>query len=126
MIKPTESELSILSILWSDGPSTVRHVNEKLNTERRVGYTNTLKMMQLMHEKGMLDRDETSRSHIYIPLVQAEDVRNNVLNRMINTVFEGKTSNLLVHALGNYKPSEEELTEIKRLIEKLDNSSNND
>ena len=122
-MKPADSELSILSVLWSEGPSTVRHVNEQLNKERRVGYTNTLKMMQLMHEKGMLSRDESSRSHVYNAQLQADEVRKDLLDHMVNSIFGGKTSNLLVHALGSYKPSHEELDEIRKLIDRLDNSN---
>lgn len=121
-MKPTQSELTILGILWKEGPSTVRVVNQKLNIERRVGYTNTLKMMQLMHEKKLLSRDESSRSHIYTPLLKAEEVRNDVLSQLIDSVFEGKTTNLLVHALGNYSPSKDELDEIKFLIDNLDSN----
>ncbi len=119
-MKPTDSELSVLSVLWKDGPSTVRHVNEKLNTERRVGYTNTLKIMQIMHDKGLLDRDESSRSHVYAPAVGPMDVKRDILSHMIDSVFDGKTSDLLVHALGNYQPSTEELAQIRALINKLE------
>jgi predicted transcriptional regulator len=120
-MKPTESELSILSVLWNDGPSTVRQVNEQLNKTRKVGYTNTLKMMQLMHEKGILKRDESSRSHIYESITKPEEVKQHLLRNMVDTVFGGKTSNLLLHALGNYTPSADELKEIKSMIDKLDN-----
>ncbi|MEX0986899.1 MAG: BlaI/MecI/CopY family transcriptional regulator [Bacteroidales bacterium] len=123
-MKPTDSELAILTILWNDGPSTVRHVNEKLNKGRRVGYTNTLKMMQLMLEKGILSRNESARSHIYTSSINPETVKKDFLSHMIDTVFDGKTSNLLVHALGNYKPTDEELAEIKSIIDKLDNDGN--
>jgi BlaI family penicillinase repressor len=119
-MKPTNSELTILAILWKEGPSTVREVNEKLNIERRVGYTNTLKIMQLMHEKKLLSRNESSRSHIYSPLIKADEVKSDVLTQMIDSIFEGNTANLLVHALGNYTPSKEELHEIKSLIDKLE------
>jgi len=119
-MKPTNSELTILGILWKDGPCTVREVNEKLNTARRVGYTNTLKMMQLMHDKKMLTRDESSRSHIYSPLIKAENVKSDVLTQMVESVFDGKTTNLLLHALGSYTPSKDELNEIKSLINNLE------
>ena len=119
-IKPTESELVILGILWKEGSATVRQVNEILNTEKRVGYTNTLKMMQLMFEKGLLNRDASSRSHIYSAVVEETQVKDNVLNQMVNSIFEGKTTNLLVHALGSYSPSKEELAEIKALLENLE------
>ena len=122
-MKPTDSELTILGVLWKDGPSTVRHINENLNEERRVGYTNTLKMMQLMHEKGLLDRDESSRSHIYSAVIKADEVKSNILSHMINSIFEGNTKNLLVHALGDYTPSKEELAEIKLLLDNLEDDT---
>ena len=124
-MKPTESELSILQIFWKDGASTVRHVNEQLNLGKRVGYTNTLKIMQLMHEKGLLTRDETSRSHVYSTTGDSEEIKGKMLNQLINSVFQGSRASLLVHALGNYKPSEVELKEIKSLINKLEEDGNN-
>jgi BlaI family transcriptional regulator, penicillinase repressor len=122
-VKPTESELSILRILWKSGDSTVRDVNADLNLIRKVGYTNTLKMMQLMHEKGLLSRDETNRSHIYSPIIQADDIRSNLLNHMIETVFEGSTSRMMVHALGNYKASPEEIEEIRSLLNNIEDDA---
>jgi len=119
-VKPTESELSILRILWKSGNSTVRDVNSDLNQTRKVGYTNTLKMMQLMHEKGLLSRDESNRSHIYTPTIQADDIRSNLLNHMIDTVFEGSTSRMMMHALGNYKASHEEIEEIRSLLKNIE------
>lgn len=122
-VKPTESELSILRILWKSGASTVRDVNAGLNISRKVGYTNTLKMMQLMHEKGLLNRDETNRSHIYSPTIQADDIRSNLLNHMIETVFEGSTSRMMLHALGNYKASPEEIKKIRSLLNNIENDA---
>lgn len=119
-MKPTDSELSVLSVLWKDGPSTVRHVNDRLNTERRVGYTNTLKIMQIMHDKGLLERDESARSHVYAPAIGPDDVKRDILSHMIDSVFDGKTSDLLVHALGNYKPAAGELEQIRNMINKLE------
>ncbi len=122
IVKPTESELSILRILWRSGASTVRNVNVDLNRTRKVGYTNTLKMMQLMHEKGLLSRDESNRSHIYTPTIQADDIRSNLLNHMIDTVFEGSTSSMMMHALGNYKASPEEIEEIRSLLNNIEDN----
>ena len=120
-MKPTESELGILRILWKLGSSTVRQVNIQLNLDRKVGYTNTLKMMQLMLEKGILTRDESNRSHVYSPVIQADDIRNNLLNHVIDTVFEGSTSRMMIHALGNYKASKEEIDEIKSILKTIEN-----
>lgn len=121
-LKPTESEFSILRILWKSGPSTVRDVNAKLNLTKKVGYTNTLKMMQLMHEKGMLSRDETNRSHIYAPTIQAHDIKSKMLRHMIDTVFEGSTSSMMMHALGNYKASPEEIEEIRSILKNIEDN----
>lgn len=119
-MKPTSSELSILTVLWTDGPSTVRQVNEQLNKQRRVGYTNTLKMMQIMHDKGMLKRDESSRSHIYSSAIEPESVKRDLVTQMVDSVFDGSTSELLMHALGNYKPSKDEIEEIRKLINRIE------
>jgi BlaI family penicillinase repressor len=120
-IKPTDSELEIMQVLWENGPLTVREVNETLNRTRRVGYTTTLKMMQIMTEKGMLSRDTSMRSHIYAPTVKPEEVRSGILDHIIRTVFQGSTSNLVLQALGNSGVSREEMEEIRELIEKLEN-----
>lgn len=125
-MKPTDAEFTILNVLWQEGASTVRQVNEKLNLERRVGYTNTLKMMQIMHDKGMLARDESSRSHVYSPLMNPSDVRQDILQGLINTVFGGRMSNLLIQALGTYKPSQKELEEIKSILNKFEENGDLD
>ena len=117
--KPTEAELEILSLLWSKGPSTVRTIHEALSKNRDVFYTTTLKTMQVMTEKGLLSRDTKQRSHIYHATIQQKQVANNMLDKLVNTVFLGSTSQLIVSALGQKKPSREELEEIKLLIDKL-------
>jgi len=119
-MKPTESELEILQLLWEHGPMTVRELNDIHNTQRRVGYTTSLKMMQIMTEKGMLTRDTALRSHIYSPALLPEDVQTNILDHVLNTVFMGNRSRLLVQALGNRPVSSEELSELKALIKKLE------
>ena len=121
MIKPTESELEILGILWSKGPSTVRVVNDELSLKRRVGYTTTLKLMQIMHEKGLVKRDDSIKTHIYQPAVSREKTQKHLLSKMITTVFGGDTTQLVIQALGNHKASAEELEEIQKMIENLKN-----
>ena len=118
-MKPTDSELEILQILWKDGPSTVKAVNEELNKKRNVGYTTTLKIMQIMHEKGILERELQHRSHIYSPTLQPEEVRRSVLDHMINTAFNGNTSTLVLQALGNHKATQEEIDAIKKLLDTM-------
>ena len=119
MLKPTESELEIMQILWENGPLTVRDVNDLLNKHRRVGYTTSLKIMQIMAEKGLLSRDTESRSHIYTPTLQPAEVQSTILNHILKTVFKGSRSNMVIQALGNHSASNEELEEIRVLIEKM-------
>lgn len=118
--KPTESELEILQILWEFGPLTVRELNDKHNEERKVGYTTSLKMMQIMTEKGLLSRDTGERSHIYSPLLRSEEVQSTMLDHVLKTVFKGNRSNLVLQALGKQDASPEEISEIKSLIKKLE------
>ncbi|TXK37776.1 BlaI/MecI/CopY family transcriptional regulator [Pontibacter qinzhouensis] len=118
--KPTEAELEILQLLWQHGPSTVRFVNEELNKAKEVGYTTTLKFMQIMTEKGMLAPDKSSRTHIYRPLLQEEDTQRKLLNRFLDTAFRGSASKLVMQALGNRETSQEELNEIRNLLDKLE------
>jgi predicted transcriptional regulator len=118
--KPTDSELEILQLLWEFGPLTVRELNDKLNKERKVGYTTSLKMMQIMTEKGLLSRDTGDRSHIYSPLLRSEEVQSTMLEHILKTVFKGNRSSLVLQALGNRDASPEEISEIKSLIKKLE------
>lgn len=124
MIKPTESELEILNILWSQGPCNVRTVNEIMNEQKEVGYTTTLKLMQIMTQKGLVERDESSRSHIYSAKIEAEDIQGQMLDKLLNTAFGGSASKLVLSALGSGKASARELEEIKALIQKLEQDGN--
>ena len=118
--KPTDSELQILQILWREGQATVREVNNELNTIKRVGYTTTLKIMQIMNEKSLLKREKDGRTHVYIPLVKEEETQKYLLNRFLLTTFGGSAGKLVMQALGNHKSSHDELVEIKRLINKIE------
>jgi predicted transcriptional regulator len=119
--RPTESELEILEILWQKGAATVRQVNEQLETQgKHVGYTTTLKMMQLMTEKGLLSRKPAGRLHIYEPLIQEGATRNALINKMIDAAFGGSATKLVLQALGNHKTTPEELREIRQLIDKME------
>lgn len=124
MPKPSDSELEIMQILWEKGPLTVRDVNDFLNLNRRVGYTTTLKIMQIMTEKNLLTRDTGQRSHIYSPTLDPGDVQSNILDHVIQTAFRGNTGKLVLRALGNHKTSPSEMEEIKALIEEMENNSN--
>lgn len=120
-IVPTKTEMDVLQILWESGPSTVRFVHDKLNEQKEaVIYTSTLKLMQVMKEKGMLDRDETNMKHIYRPLLQEDKVKGNLLGRFVDSMFNGSASNLMVALLGNDKTSDEDLKKMKELLQKMD------
>lgn len=119
-IKPTESELEILRVLWEKGPSTVREVHEVLGQSKDAGYTTTLKLMQIMHEKGLLDRDTSSKTHIYSSVVSQENTQRQLLDKMIDTVFNGSASQLVLQALGNHKSSKEELEKIKQYLDEIE------
>lgn len=122
MGKPTESELDILQVLWADGPSTVRSVNERLNAVviKEIGYTTTLKLMQLMVEKGLLRRDTSSRTHVYASAVEEQSVKRNLLQQFVRKTFRGSAADLVMEALGQHAATDDELAEIKELIEKIE------
>ncbi|MEP6713777.1 MAG: BlaI/MecI/CopY family transcriptional regulator [Ferruginibacter sp.] len=122
-IEPTRAELEILQVLWLYGPSTVRFVNDTLNEQKRtVQYTSTLKLMQIMAEKKMLTRDETNMKHIYIAAIEEQKTKSFLLDRFVDSMFNGSASSLMMQLLGNKKASKKELQEIKALLDKLDKS----
>lgn len=116
---PTDSELEVLQILWQKGPQTVRFVNEEQNKQREVGYTTTLKIMQIMLDKGTLTREIVERSHIYSAAVQEETTQTELLKGFTETAFRGNTTSLVMQALGNGNASAEELAEIKAMIDRI-------
>jgi predicted transcriptional regulator len=118
-IKPTESELEILQILWKKGNASVREVHEELLQTKEAGYTTTLKLMQIMHEKGLVKRDDSSKTHIYQAAVSKEKTQKHLLNKMIDSVFGGSPGELVMQALGNHKASAEELEEIQKILDNL-------
>lgn len=119
-MKPTDAELEILHVLWQNGPLTVRQVHDQLILTREMGYTTALKLMQIMHEKGLLTRTEDARSHIYTANVTEEDTQRTLLDRFVETAFRGSASKLVLQALGQHKASREELDEIKKLLNQID------
>jgi predicted transcriptional regulator len=114
--RPTESELEILQVLWDKQSATVRDVHEELLKSKEAGYTTTLKLMQIMFEKGLVTRDSSSKTHIYQPAVSKESTQTLFLNRMIDSLFAGSPAQLVMQALGNHKASKEELEEIQRFL----------
>src|SRR3989337_1896434 len=100
-VKPTESELEILQILWIKGLATVREVHEELIKGKDIGYTTTLKLMQIMHDKGLVKRDESMRTHVYQPAVNKEKTQKHILGKMIDSLFGGSSTQLVLQPLGN-------------------------
>ena len=120
-IRPTESELEILQTLWAKGLATVREVHEDLAKTKDVGYTTTLKLMQIMHEKGLVKRDDSMRTHVYQAAVNKEKTQKHLLGKMIDSLFGGSPTQLVIQALGEHKASPEELEKIQALLNNLKN-----
>ena len=119
--EPTKSELEILQVLWEYGPSTVRFVNDQLNAKKRiVQYTGTLKLMQIMAEKGILQRDESNMKHVYKTAVEEQKTKGFLLERFVDSLYNGSASNLMMQLLGNKNTSKKELDAIRELLKKLD------
>ncbi|MFD2286526.1 BlaI/MecI/CopY family transcriptional regulator [Pedobacter petrophilus] len=117
-IKPTEGEMEILQVLWQKGNATVREVHEALN-KKDSGYTTTLKLMQILHEKGMVERDTNQKTHIYKAIVNQDKTEKHLVNKMIDSVFNGSAARLVMQALGNHKASADEIDEIKKYLDSL-------
>ena len=117
--KPTEGELEILQVLWVNGQATVREVHENILKYKEAGYTTTLKLMQIMFEKGLVSRDDSSKTHIYTANVSREKTQNQFLGKMINNLFGGSSTQLVMQALGNHSPHKEELNEIQIMLDNL-------
>ncbi|WP_027329415.1 BlaI/MecI/CopY family transcriptional regulator [Marinimicrobium agarilyticum] len=117
---PTRSEMQILEQLWQCHEATAQTIHDALGGERSVGYTGTLKLMQLMHQKGLLGRRREGRSHVYYPLVDEQNTKASLLSTFIDTTFSGSASSLLMHLLGNKKVSREELDEIRDYLDRIE------
>lgn len=116
-LKPTDSELEILQVLWEKGNATVRDVHEELVQVKDCGYTTTLKLMQIMFEKGLVLRDDSNRTHIYQANVSRETTQKQLMDKMVDSVFSGSHSQLVMQALGAHTPSRKELEEIQQLLD---------
>lgn len=118
--KPTEAELGILQVLWEHDACTVREVYDVLHRRDGTGYTTALKQLQIMHDKGLVQRDESQRAHVYRAAVSKERTQKRFLTDMVKRVFEGSSSRLVLQALGDHKASRDELREIRALLNQLD------
>jgi BlaI family transcriptional regulator, penicillinase repressor len=118
--KPTEAELSILKVLWRQGPCTVRQVWDQISPEQRTGYTTVLKIMQIMVEKGLLERDERQRSHVYKPRQSQDQTQRQVVGHLLERLFAGSAPRLVMQLLATRKATPEELAEIRKLLDQAE------
>lgn len=118
-IKPTESELEILQVLWDKNSATVREVHEEMSKVKECGYTTTLKLMQIMFEKGLVKRDDSNKTHIYQPNVSKDKTQKQMVGKMVTSLFGGSASQLVMQALGSQTTSKEELDEIQKILDNL-------
>lgn len=122
--KPTESELEILQVLWELGASTVRTVNDELCKRKgtEVGYTTTLKQIQIMYEKGFVSRNDDAKTHIFKAAVAETETKKQLLDRFVDNVFRGSAMNLVMQALGGKKSNADEISEIRRFLDEMENN----
>lgn len=120
LLRPTEAELAILQVLWEHGTCTVREVHEVLHRRDGTGYTTALKQLQIMFDKGLVLRDESQRAHVYRAAVSKERTQKRFLSDILQRVFDGSPSRLVLQALGDHKASRQELDEIRALLNRLD------
>ena len=120
--KPTESEMNILGVLWARGPCTVREVHDYLYREEGGGYTTALKLLQIMHGKGLVHRDDALRAHVFTAAVEKSSTQGRFLSDMVASVFDGSASQLVLHALGSQRASREELDQIRSLLDRIESN----
>ena len=118
--RPTPAELEILRVLWQQGPSTVREVQERLEAERPTGYTTVLKLLQIMTDKGLVGRDESARAHVYAASAPEAQTQKQLVRDLVDRAFGGSASQLVLHALSGRKASREELSRIRELLDQLE------
>jgi BlaI family transcriptional regulator, penicillinase repressor len=118
--KPTASELEILRVLWARGPSTVREVHEALSEKKELGYTTVLKLLQIMTAKGTVRRDVGQRAHVYEACQPATETKRQLVGDVLQRVFEGSASELMIHALEGRRTSKKELEELRRLLDEYE------
>ena len=118
--QPTASELAILRVLWTLGPSTVREVHERLDAVKPTGYTTVLKLLQIMTEKNLVRRDEKERAHVYRARLPQDQTQSALVRDLVDKVFSGSASRLVMHALSDKRATAEELAEIRRLLDDME------
>lgn len=120
-LHPTNSELEVLTVLWELGNATAREVHNQLTKTKSTGYTTTLKIIQNMYDKDLVSREPKGQTHIYNAAVKQQDIQQQMLGGFVNKVFSGSAQNLILQALGNQQPNQEELDEIRAMLDKIEN-----
>lgn len=118
--KPTEKELEILQVIWNRGTATVREINDKLSESREVGYTTTLKILQIMHDKGLVSREKDGKTHIYASNISETETQQSLVGQLMDSAFRGSAMNLVMGALGSRKSTQQERDAIRRYLDKLE------
>jgi BlaI family transcriptional regulator, penicillinase repressor len=118
--RPTDAELDILRVLWSQGPSTVRDVHNTLEKQRAIGYTTVLKLMQIMAEKGLVERDERERAHVYKAALAEEQTQRQLVRHLVERAFGGSATKLVLQALATEKASAEEIRQVRAMLEEFE------
>jgi BlaI family penicillinase repressor len=119
-LKPTESELEILQVIWKKGQCSVRDVHEELTKNKDAGYTTTLKLMQIMADKGLVERDTNAKVHLYKAVISREQAQSSALDKILDTVFKGSTADLVIQALGQHRASSDEIDAIKKYLQQFE------
>ena len=123
IIKPTDSELEILNILWEKGHATVKEVNEEINKTKESGYTTTLKLLQIMHEKGLVSRYPTGKQHVYQAKIEEEKAQKDILNGFMHNLYRGNAMKMMMQILGNHNTTKVELEQLRQVIDDLEQKS---
>ncbi|MFN8431498.1 MAG: BlaI/MecI/CopY family transcriptional regulator [Spirosomataceae bacterium] len=123
LIKPTDSELEILNILWEKGHATVKEVNEEINKTKESGYTTTLKLLQIMHEKGLVSRYPTGKQHVYQAKIEEEKAQKDILNGFMHNLYRGNAMKMVMQILGNHNTTKDELEQLRQVINSLEQKS---
>ncbi len=118
--KPTEKELEILQVLWTRGRATVREINDKLSEDREVGYTTTLKILQIMFDKGLVEREKDGKTHIYRACISESDAQQSLVKQLVDSAFKGSAMQLVMGALGSRKSTQQERDAIRKYLDKLE------
>ena len=120
--RPTDAELGLLRVLWEIGPATVRQVHRTMNESRETGYTTVLKTLQIMHEKGLVERDDSERPQIFRPRLSRERTQRQLISDLIERAFEGSAKQLVLQALATRRATKKELAEVERLLDEMSGS----